>query len=117
MNLTLTPYLCVCVCVCVAVRSVSQWVVCVVVAVLCVAVLMLPLHTESSSVVPRCLHVSTNQKLVCAYTLGNTHTRTRTHTHTPLMYKNNTRKEGGRDSPVCLSVSQVFSPWCFYGNR
>ncbi|XP_030266928.1 motile sperm domain-containing protein 1-like [Sparus aurata] len=55
---------------CTAVRSVSQWVVCVVVAVLCVAVLMLPLHTESSSVVPRCLHVSTNQKLVCAYTLG-----------------------------------------------
>ncbi|XP_036967149.1 motile sperm domain-containing protein 1-like [Acanthopagrus latus] len=55
---------------CTAVRTVSQWVVCVVVAVLCVAVLMLPLHTESSSVVPRCLHVSTNQKLVCAYTLG-----------------------------------------------
>lgn len=55
---------------CTAVRGVSQWVVCVVVAVLCVAVLMLPLHTESSSVVPRCLHVSTNQKLVCAYTLG-----------------------------------------------
>ncbi|XP_073330694.1 motile sperm domain-containing protein 1-like [Pagrus major] len=55
---------------CTAVRSVSQWVVCVVVAVLCVTVLMLPLHTESSSVVPRCLHVSTNQKLVCAYTLG-----------------------------------------------
>ncbi|XP_034532539.1 motile sperm domain-containing protein 1-like [Notolabrus celidotus] len=55
---------------CPAVRSVSQWVVCVSVAVLCVTVLMLPLHTESSSVVPRCLHVSTNQKLVCAYTLG-----------------------------------------------
>ncbi|XP_070785853.1 motile sperm domain-containing protein 1-like [Enoplosus armatus] len=55
---------------CTAVRGVSQWVVCVVVAVLCVAVLVLPLHTESSSVVPRCLHVSTNQKLVCAYTLG-----------------------------------------------
>lgn len=55
---------------CTAVRSVSQWVVCVAVAVLCVAVLMLPLHTDSSSVVPRCLHVSTNQKLVCAYTLG-----------------------------------------------
>ncbi|KAM9335141.1 motile sperm domain-containing protein 1-like, partial [Symphorus nematophorus] len=55
---------------CTAVRSVSQWVVCAVVAVLCVTVLMLPLHTESSSVVPRCLHVSTNQKLVCAYTLG-----------------------------------------------
>lgn len=55
---------------CTAARSVSQWVVCVAVAVLCVAVLMLPLHTDSSSVVPRCLHVSTNQKLVCAYTLG-----------------------------------------------
>lgn len=55
---------------CTAVRSVSQWVVCVAVAVLCVTVLMLPLHTDSSSVVPRCLHVSTNQKLVCAYTLG-----------------------------------------------
>uniref|UniRef100_A0A3B4VNP1 MSP domain-containing protein n=1 Tax=Seriola dumerili TaxID=41447 RepID=A0A3B4VNP1_SERDU len=34
------------------------------------SVLMLPLHTESSSVVPCCLHVSTNQKLACAYTLG-----------------------------------------------
>ncbi|XP_072232239.1 motile sperm domain-containing protein 1-like [Leuresthes tenuis] len=55
---------------CTAVRSVSQWVVCVLLAVLCVAVLMLPLHTDSSSVVPHCLHVSTNQKLVCAYTLG-----------------------------------------------
>ncbi|XP_065806674.1 motile sperm domain-containing protein 1-like [Labrus bergylta] len=55
---------------CTAVRSVSQWVVCVSLAALCVAVLMLPLHTESSSVVPRCLHVSTNQKLVCAYILG-----------------------------------------------
>ncbi|XP_041635024.1 motile sperm domain-containing protein 3-like, partial [Cheilinus undulatus] len=55
---------------CTAVRSASQWVVCVTVAVLCVAVLMLPLQTESSPVVPRCLHVSTNQKLVCAYTLG-----------------------------------------------
>ncbi|XP_070849375.1 motile sperm domain-containing protein 1-like [Chaetodon trifascialis] len=55
---------------CTAVRSVSQWVVCVVVAVLCVAVLMLPLHTDSGSVVPHCLHVSTNQKLVCAYILG-----------------------------------------------
>ncbi|XP_056224997.1 motile sperm domain-containing protein 1-like [Seriola aureovittata] len=55
---------------CSAVRSVSQWVVCVMVAVLCVAVLMLPLDTESSSVVPCCLHVSTNQKLACAYTLG-----------------------------------------------
>ncbi|XP_049424317.1 motile sperm domain-containing protein 1-like isoform X1 [Epinephelus fuscoguttatus] len=55
---------------CTGVRSLSQWVVCVVVGVLCVAVLMLPLHTESSSVVPLCLHVSTNLKLVCAYTLG-----------------------------------------------
>lgn len=55
---------------CTAVRSVSQWVVCVLVAALCVAVLMLPLHTENSPVVPRCLHVSTNQKLACAYTLG-----------------------------------------------
>uniref|UniRef100_UPI0037E71867 motile sperm domain-containing protein 1-like n=1 Tax=Semicossyphus pulcher TaxID=241346 RepID=UPI0037E71867 len=53
-----------------AVRSVSQWVVCVSVAALCVVVLMLPLHTDTSSVVPRCLQVSTNQKLVCAYTLG-----------------------------------------------
>ncbi|XP_059211107.1 motile sperm domain-containing protein 1-like [Centropristis striata] len=53
-----------------AVRSVSQWVVCVLVAVLCVTVLMLPLHNDSSSVVPRCLHVSTNQKLASAYTLG-----------------------------------------------
>ncbi|KAK2863530.1 hypothetical protein Q5P01_003063 [Channa striata] len=53
-----------------AVRSVSQGVVCVLLASLCVAVLMLPLHTESSSVVPRCLHVSNNQKLACAYTLG-----------------------------------------------
>uniref|UniRef100_A0A4W6E5J8 MSP domain-containing protein n=1 Tax=Lates calcarifer TaxID=8187 RepID=A0A4W6E5J8_LATCA len=32
--------------------------------------LMLPLHTETSSMVPGCLHVSTNQKLACAYTLG-----------------------------------------------
>uniref|UniRef100_A0A3P9D269 Motile sperm domain-containing protein 1-like n=1 Tax=Maylandia zebra TaxID=106582 RepID=A0A3P9D269_9CICH len=32
--------------------------------------LMLPLHTDSNSLVPRWLHVSTNQKLVCAYTLG-----------------------------------------------
>uniref|UniRef100_A0A8D3BQ32 MSP domain-containing protein n=1 Tax=Scophthalmus maximus TaxID=52904 RepID=A0A8D3BQ32_SCOMX len=55
-------------------KDVSQWVVCVMIAVLCVTVLMLPLHTESSSVVPRCLHVSTNQKLACAYTLGTTHT-------------------------------------------
>ncbi|XP_061565945.1 motile sperm domain-containing protein 1-like [Cololabis saira] len=55
---------------CPAVSSVYQWVLCVLLAVLCVAVLMLPLHTDSSSVVPRCLHVSTNQKLVCAYTLG-----------------------------------------------
>ncbi|XP_076581473.1 motile sperm domain-containing protein 1-like [Chaetodon auriga] len=55
---------------CTAVRSVSQWVLCVVVAVLCVAVLMLPLHTDSDSVVPHCLHVSTNQKLVSAYILG-----------------------------------------------
>ncbi|XP_039996773.1 motile sperm domain-containing protein 1-like [Xiphias gladius] len=55
---------------CTAVRSVSQWVVCVMVAVVCVAVLMLPLHAESSSMVPHCLHVSTNQKLACAYTLG-----------------------------------------------
>ncbi|XP_076019175.1 motile sperm domain-containing protein 1-like isoform X2 [Genypterus blacodes] len=52
------------------VRSVSQWVVCFCVSVLCVSVLMLPLHTDSSSVVPPCLHVSTNQKLACAYTLG-----------------------------------------------
>lgn len=63
----------VCVCVCAAGHSVSQGVVCVLLALLCVTVLMLPLHTESSSVVPRCLHVSTNQKLACAYTLGNTH--------------------------------------------
>ncbi|XP_038587910.1 motile sperm domain-containing protein 1-like [Micropterus salmoides] len=55
---------------CTAVRGVSQWVVCVLAAVLCVAVLMLPLHSDSGSVVPRCLHVSANQKLVCAYTLG-----------------------------------------------
>ncbi|XP_029932296.1 motile sperm domain-containing protein 1-like [Myripristis murdjan] len=55
---------------CTGVRSVSHCAVCVVLAVLCVAVLMLPLHADSSSVVPRCLHVSTNQKLVCAYTLG-----------------------------------------------
>ncbi|XP_041842239.1 motile sperm domain-containing protein 1-like isoform X2 [Melanotaenia boesemani] len=55
---------------CTAVHSVSQWVVCVLLAVLCVTVLMLPLNSDSSSVVPRCLHVSTNQKLVCAYTLG-----------------------------------------------
>lgn len=55
---------------CTGVRSVSQWVVCVAVAVLCVTVLMLPLQSESSAVVPHCLHVSTNQKLVCAYTLG-----------------------------------------------
>ncbi|KAM9836468.1 motile sperm domain-containing protein 1-like [Aulostomus maculatus] len=53
-----------------AVHSTSQWVVCVLVASLCVAVLMLPLHTENSSVVPHYLHVSTNQKLACAYTLG-----------------------------------------------
>ena len=102
----------VCLCVCVAVRTVSQWVVCVVVAVLCVAVLMLPLHTESSSVVPRCLHVSTNQKLVCAYTLGNTHTLT----HTQCT-KTTQGKERRREGLTCLSVSQVFSPWCFYGNR
>lgn len=55
---------------CTAVRSVSQWVVCVFMAMLCVAVLMLPHHNDSSSVVPHCLHVSTNQKLACAYTLG-----------------------------------------------
>ncbi|XP_026225245.1 motile sperm domain-containing protein 1-like [Anabas testudineus] len=55
---------------CTAVRSVSQGVVCVLLALLCVTVLMLPLQTGSSSVVPRCLHVSTNQKLACAYTLG-----------------------------------------------
>ncbi|KAM7376817.1 hypothetical protein PAMA_013542 [Pampus argenteus] len=55
---------------CTAVHSVSQWLVCVAVAALCVSLLMLPLHTDSSSVVPRCLHVSTNQKLVCAYALG-----------------------------------------------
>ncbi|XP_026180303.1 motile sperm domain-containing protein 1-like [Mastacembelus armatus] len=55
---------------CTAVRSVSQWVVCVLMALLCVTVLMLPHHNESSSLVPRCLHVSTNQKLACAYTLG-----------------------------------------------
>ncbi|XP_006809491.2 motile sperm domain-containing protein 1-like [Neolamprologus brichardi] len=55
---------------CTAVRSASQWAVCVAVAVLCVTVLMLPLHTDSNSLVPRWLHVSTNQKLVCAYTLG-----------------------------------------------
>lgn len=55
---------------CTAVRSASQWAVCVTVAMLCVAVLMLPLHTDSSSLVPRWLHVSTNQKLVCAYILG-----------------------------------------------
>ncbi|XP_029381950.1 motile sperm domain-containing protein 1-like [Echeneis naucrates] len=52
------------------VYSVSQWLLCVLAAVLCVTVLMLPVHTESSSLVPRCLHVSTNQKLACAYTLG-----------------------------------------------
>ncbi|XP_028462221.1 motile sperm domain-containing protein 1-like [Perca flavescens] len=50
--------------------SVSQWLLCVLLALLCVAVLMLPLHTDSGSIVPRCLHVSTNQKLACAYTLG-----------------------------------------------
>ncbi|XP_031169631.1 motile sperm domain-containing protein 1-like [Sander lucioperca] len=50
--------------------SVSQWLLCVLLALLCVAVLMLPLHTDSGSMVPRCLHVSTNQKLACAYTLG-----------------------------------------------
>lgn len=71
------------VCVSAAVRSASQWVVCVAVAVLCVTVLMLPLHTDSNSLVPRWLHVSTNQKLVCAYTLGNT-THTHIHTHTSV---------------------------------
>ncbi|KAF1381146.1 hypothetical protein PFLUV_G00171500 [Perca fluviatilis] len=50
--------------------SVSQWLLCVLLALLCAAVLMLPLHTDSGSMVPRCLHVSTNQKLACAYTLG-----------------------------------------------
>ncbi|KAM8881884.1 motile sperm domain-containing protein 1-like isoform 2-T2 [Synchiropus picturatus] len=56
--------------VCTAVRSVSQWVVCTFLALLCVTVLMLPHHSETNSSVPQCLHVSTNQKLVCAYTLG-----------------------------------------------
>ncbi|XP_028983923.1 motile sperm domain-containing protein 1-like [Betta splendens] len=55
---------------CTAVRSVSQGVLCVLLALLCVTVLMLPLQTERSSLVPRWLHVSTNQKLACAYTLG-----------------------------------------------
>lgn len=79
------------VCVSAAVRSASQWAVCVAVAVLCVTVLMLPLHTDSNSLVPRWLHVSTNQKLVCAYTLGNT---THTHTHTRLY---ELRERGGRE--------------------
>lgn len=56
--------------VCTAARSVSQWVVFTFLALLCVTVLMLPHHSETNSSVPQCLHVSTNQKLVCAYTLG-----------------------------------------------
>lgn len=80
--------LCVSVCVCAAVHSVSQGVVCVLLALLCVTVLMLPLQSESSSVVPRCLYVSTNQKLACAYTLGNTYT----HTHTPVSGRSEKRR-------------------------
>ncbi|XP_075941171.1 motile sperm domain-containing protein 1-like [Anarhichas minor] len=66
--------------------------VCVLLFLLCVTVLMLPLHTDGSSVVPLCLHISTNQKLVCAYTLGNT--------HTPV-----TLSVCHEDSPVCLRSS------------
>ncbi|XP_036447078.1 motile sperm domain-containing protein 1-like [Colossoma macropomum] len=50
--------------------SVTQSVVLVLVSVVCVVVLMLPLHTEPSTLLPPHTHVTLTHKLVCAYTLG-----------------------------------------------
>ncbi|KAM6949209.1 motile sperm domain-containing protein 1-like [Aplochiton taeniatus] len=53
-----------------AMQSPSQFAVCVVLGVACVTVLMFPLHSEPSSMVPSYAHVTVNHKLVCAYILG-----------------------------------------------
>ncbi|XP_010863216.1 motile sperm domain-containing protein 1 [Esox lucius] len=53
-----------------AVRSPLQFAVLVVMGVVCVAILMLPLHSEPNHLVPSYAHVTVTQKLVCAYTLG-----------------------------------------------
>ncbi|MGH0187437.1 UNVERIFIED_CONTAM: hypothetical protein FKN15_025364 [Acipenser sinensis] len=45
-------------------------VLCVLVGVACVAFLMLPLHGDTSTLVPPHFHVTVMQKLVCAYILG-----------------------------------------------
>ncbi|XP_070978077.1 motile sperm domain-containing protein 1-like isoform X1 [Oncorhynchus clarkii lewisi] len=52
------------------VRRLSQFAVSVVMGVVCVAFLMLPLHSEPNNLVPSYAHVTVTQKLVCAYTLG-----------------------------------------------
>ncbi|CAB1351876.1 unnamed protein product, partial [Coregonus sp. 'balchen'] len=52
------------------VRRLSQFAVSVVMGVVCVAFLMLPLHSEPNSLVPSYAHVTVTQKLVCAYVLG-----------------------------------------------
>ncbi|MBN3270572.1 MSPD1 protein, partial [Polyodon spathula] len=48
-------------------------VLCVLVGVACVAFLMLPLHGDTSTLVPPHFHVTVMQKLVCAYILGKKH--------------------------------------------
>ncbi|KAJ8008644.1 hypothetical protein DPEC_G00107010 [Dallia pectoralis] len=53
-----------------AVGSTLQFAVLVVMGVVCVAILMLPLHVEPDSMVPSYSHVTVTQKLVCAYILG-----------------------------------------------
>ncbi|KAL2079415.1 hypothetical protein ACEWY4_025159 [Coilia grayii] len=50
--------------------NLSQFIMYVVIGLVCVAVLMLPLQHEHSQLVPTHAHVTVMQKLVCAYVLG-----------------------------------------------
>ncbi|XP_023653438.2 motile sperm domain-containing protein 1-like isoform X1 [Paramormyrops kingsleyae] len=51
-------------------RNASLFALYVVISLVCLAFLMLPLHNESSTLVPTVMHVTVMQKLVCAYVLG-----------------------------------------------
>ncbi|XP_076850648.1 motile sperm domain-containing protein 1-like isoform X1 [Brachyhypopomus gauderio] len=51
-------------------ESTIQFLMYVVMGLVCVTVLMLPLHSEPSAMVPSHAHVTVMQKLVCSYVLG-----------------------------------------------
>ncbi|KAJ8255027.1 hypothetical protein GJAV_G00200140 [Gymnothorax javanicus] len=51
-------------------RDPSLFALYIIIGLVCITVLMLPLHSEPSPLVPAHIHVTVMQKLVCAYILG-----------------------------------------------